>query len=135
MKKITFQELLRRVEFWGKRLMAAVLAGVILYLIIWIFEGNPKEWNNSKNDIKAIQLKVDSVRGNLDFLTTRQYKIEEGQLKIQQELEENNRLTSEYNKQLLQLKKAYNEKIRSVDNFSINDLDSFFTNRYRKYYK
>lgn len=133
--KINWTSVLKSAEVWGKRLLLVVISGLALWLIVFVTVGNPNSFGDTKKEVKAIQVKQDSIYNDIKFLTERQFVIEQNQIRFQQSIDANNQYISDYNKELIKLKKAYNEKILSIDTYNINDLDSFFANRYKQYYK
>lgn len=129
-------EFLKKSSDISKKILWFAVLFLVLYLIIWIFQGNLKEFKDSNKSVKKIEKKVDSLWSENDFRNERLYEIELSQIRLEEELKKNNILVSENNKKINELKRIYNEKIRSVDHFTIDDIDSFFAKRYPdKYFK
>lgn len=78
-----------------------------------------------QNSISIIQTKQDGLMNVID-------KLEEDNAYISGMISENNNKIDQNNRVLNNLKRAYNETIRSVDNYSVSDLDSIFSKKYGK---
>ena len=94
-------------------------------MILWNFFGDkilPKQEKNNKIDsinyvLKNIELNQKKIDSILYDYNKKISSIDESIIKIK--IDKN------------QLMKEYNEKINRVNNYNINQLDSFFTNRYK----
>lgn len=78
-----------------------------------------------QNSISVIQNKQDGLMNVID-------KLEENDAYISGMISENNHKIDQNNKVLNNLKREYHETIRSVDNYSVSDLDSIFSKKYGK---
>ena len=78
-----------------------------------------------QNSISVIQNKQDGLMNVID-------KLEESNAYISGMISENNHKIDQNNKVLNNLKREYHETIRSVDNYSVSDLDSIFSKKYGK---
>ena len=98
---------------------------LLLLMILWNFFGDkilPKQEKNNKIDsinyvLKNIELNQKKIDSILYDYNKKISSIDESIIKIK--IDKN------------QLMKEYNEKINRVNNYNINQLDSFFTNRYK----
>lgn len=105
---------------------------VILIYIYVTF--NPSEIKETLKDNKKIETKIDSLKTDNAFIMERMYELEKKQTLFFDMINQNNDLIKENNKELLKLKKIYYEKINSINGYSVSQLDSFFTSRYKEYY-
>lgn len=126
-------------EFFSKnkRLIMDIIVIAIPVIILYIYFsgfGTPPEVKQAIKDNKEIQLKVDSLRKDNEFLVSRMYQFERNQTLFYDMISKNNDLISENNKQLTKLKKDYEKKITSINSYNFSQLDSFFANRYKEYY-
>lgn len=78
-----------------------------------------------QNSISVIQTKQDGIMQVID-------KLEENNAYISGMITENNNKIDQNNKVLNNLKREYHETIRSVDTYSVSDLDSIFSKKYGK---
>ncbi len=111
-----------------------IIAIPVIILYIYLTGVNPSEVRQTAKDNKKLELKIDSVRADNQFVAKRIYELEKNQIQFYDIVEKNNELMRANNKQLLELKRLYNAKINSVSNYTVSQLDSFFTNRYKEYY-
>jgi len=96
---------------------------------------NPSEIRQTLKDNKKIEQKIDSIKENNQSVNQRMSSMEKNQVEFYDIIKKNNEAIQENNKELLILKRLYNAKINSVNSYNISQLDSFFTNRYKKYYR
>lgn len=119
----------------GRYIMMGVFFILLLLLFVKIFVGiNPSYFKEAKKQVEENKEKVDSILSSQKFIEERMFQLEKGQIIFQEAITKNNSLITETNKQIDNLKRIYNEKIKSVNNYSIRDLDSFFANRYKDHY-
>lgn len=121
----------------NRRTLIDIVIVIIPILLIWIyFTGmkTPKEVKDALNTNKAIELKVDSLKQDNQFIVERMYELEKKQTLFFDLINQNNDLIKENNKELLRLKRVYHEKINSVNDYNISQLDSFFTKKYKDLY-
>ena len=117
--------------------LATISVILIPIILLWIYLTGiktPKEIKDALKANKAIELKIDSIKQDNQFLVERMYELEKRQTMFFDQINQNNNLIKENNKELLKLKKIYNEKINSVNGYNVSQLDSFFTNKYKEYY-
>ena len=121
----------------NRRLIVDIIVILIPIFLIYLYftaMSTLPEIKQTFKENKNIQLKVDSIKADNEFIVNRMYELEKNQAIFFQMVNKNNELIQENNKQLSKLKKAYNDKINSVSTYDVSQLDSFFTNRYRDYY-
>ena len=105
----------------------AIIFFNVCYLIN-MYSSNEEEYINEYNSkIEALEQKVDSlhhINGELTFkIDTLNVQIS----KLDQELDlKNNRINN--------LRNEINTKVDAVDSFNDNELEKFFTERYRQYF-
>jgi hypothetical protein len=134
MINVNWEVILKKGSKIGEIVLGVALALGILYAIIYFATGkNPIE-KISKDEIKALQLKIDSVYNDQKFMTDRMYKIEANQIIFQEKINENNNKITDKIDNLAKLNKIYYEKIKPVNTYNSNQLDSFFKSRYKDYY-
>jgi hypothetical protein len=114
-----------------------ILIVLILILSIYLvfYLKNPPYVKETINENKLMQKKIDSILLNNDFIIFRMYEMEKKQSVFSNMINQNNELIKENNKELLKLKKIYDEKINSANNYNTSQLDSFFRNKYKDYYE
>ena len=118
------------VDFFKSNYKFLIYAGLGLFLLYWIlFILTPK-----------IEMSAESTQA-IDSLNTHIQAIEEAQKELDGKIEEygqeinqvENRIT-EIKSQKTTIKEIYHEKISSVNSYSDQQLDSFFTERYGYFY-
>jgi len=130
---------------WINTLFSKIKGKVLIYVILGIATligvyyfastRNPSIIKQTDKDNKILQLKADSfAKANL-ILQSKIDSLQSNQQQYFDLIKKNNDLIQQNNNNLIQLKKLYNEKINSINNYSTSQLDSFFTNRYKDYYK
>ncbi len=118
-----------------KNILDAIIVFIPIALIyIYMTSINPSEIRQTLKDNKKIEVKVDSLKTDNEFIVQRMYELERNQTMFFDLINKNNNLIHENNKELQKLKKIYNAKINSVNEYNVSQLDSFFTNRYKDYY-
>lgn len=121
----------------NRRTIVDIVVVLIPILLIWIyFTGlkTPKELKDAYKDNKKIELKIDSLKQDNQFIVERMYELEKKQTLFFDLINQNNDLIKENNKELVKLKRIYNEKINSINGYNVSQLDSFFTTKYKPYY-
>jgi hypothetical protein len=119
-----------------RRTILDIVIIVIPVIIIYIYLTgiNPSEIRQTTKDNKKLELKIDSIRVDNQFVAKKMTDMETNQIQFFEIIKKNNEAIQENNRQLLILKRLYNAKINSVNGYSVSQLDSFFTNRYKEYY-
>lgn len=114
-----------------------IIIVIIPILLIWIyFTGTktPQEVKDALKSNKKIELKVDSIKQDNQFIVERMYELEKKQTLFFDLINQNNTLIKENNRELLRLKRIYHEKINSINDYNVSQLDSFFTKKYKEFY-
>ena len=119
----------------GKTLGIILSAIIIVLLLIRIFVKDPLYYKDNKQEQKIIQSKVDSLYKKQDSLAIKIENLEKGNILFYEIISRNNELMEANNQKLEKLRRLYNEKINSVDRYTVTDLDSFFRAKYGQYYK
>ena len=101
---------------------------VLLCILFWLLYSDREEYVDEYNSkIEALEQKVDSLHSINDELT---FKIDtlNGQIfKLDKQIDlKNSRINN--------LRYEINSKINAVDNFNDDELDRFFTERYRQFF-
>jgi len=119
----------------GKIAGYIISAAIVVLLLIKIFVKDPGYYKINKQEQKTIQLKIDSINKKQDSLSLKIENLEKGNILFYEIISKNNELIDANNKKLETLRRLYNEKINSVDHYTVTDLDSFFRANYGQYYK
>lgn len=127
-----FVELINK---FGKFLGIAISIVVFLLLIIKIFVKDPQYYKDNKKAIQISQSKIDSIYKKQDSLSLKLEDLEKGQIMFYDIISQSNVNQQKIESEINNLKKYFNEKINSVNNYSISDLDSFFRTKYSRYYQ
>lgn len=105
---------------------------ILLYIVIILIVWNLFNTNGIKTDVKSYKEKIESLQSEIDSAQA----INEGiNLKIDSVRGNVFRITEEINQidnNITIIKKQTDEKINSVDTLNANELERFFTNRYEK---
>lgn len=122
-------------NFKFRTLLDIIIVAIPVFLIYLYFNTRtPAEVTQLIKDNKKIDVKVDSLKLDNEFLLSRMFELEKNQILLNESINKNNELIQENNNQLTKLKKIYNAKITNANNYNISQLDSFFTERYKQYY-
>ncbi len=111
---------------------------VIPLMIIYIYFAGMKtspELKQVLKDNKKIELKIDSLKKDNEFLVGRMFEMEKNQTVFYQMISETNDLMKINNKEISRLKRIYNDKISNVNGYNISQLDSFFADKYKNHYR
>lgn len=111
-----------------------IIAIPVIIIYIYLTGVNPSEIRQTTKDNKKIELKIDSIKADNQLVSKRMVDMEINQIQFFDIIKKNNEAIQENNKQLLILKRLYNAKINSVNGYSVSQLDSFFTSRYKDLY-
>lgn len=131
MSKFSFSNLMNTLAQYGIALL--VFCVVMYFMINSVFSKVTKQSDEKfqskmqeiQNSISVIQAKQDGIMQVID-------KLEENNAYISGMITENNNKIDQNNKVLNNLKREYHETIRSVDTYSVSDLDSIFSKKYGK---
>lgn len=132
-------------KFLGKLGEYAIFVGIVLVMVFAFTKGcdsSGKDIKEIKQEVKEYNkrsdqrdLQIDSIKQTNEFLASRLLMVEASQEVVIQTLNRQNQFLVSNNRKIDELKKLYNAQIKNVNNFNINQLDSFFANRYKEYYK
>lgn len=121
----------------NRKTLIDIIIVIIPILLIWIYltgTKTPQELKDALNSNKKIELKVDSLKEDNQFIVERMYELEKKQTLFFDLINQNNTLIKENNKELVRLKRIYHEKINSINDYNVSQLDSFFTKKYKNFY-
>jgi prophage DNA circulation protein len=104
-----------------------IIAGVFFYWLSAIF--SPK-----LDGIDTFKNKIDSIDNNILVLKEQQKKVDENISELKVEVIEVETTIGTVKNQKIIIKEYYENKINSVDKFTNDELDSFFSNRYGRQY-
>ena len=105
--------------------IAIVFLGV--YYLINMYSSNEDEYINEYNSkIEALESKINSLHNINEELTLEIDTLNGQIIKLDQEI-------SKQDSKIVTLKRQTNEKVNNVDSFGDDELEQFFTERYRQY--
>jgi len=107
-----------------------VTIAIIVTLVI-VVENNRDNKVKSESKVESYQSKIDSLMKNQSRYDSIINNIEVKTFELSYNIEKNNNLIEKNNKELLKFKKQYNESISNVNGYNYNQLDSFFSDRYK----
>ena len=105
-----------------------VLLSVISILLII----NLISVNTIKTDVKKYEDKIKSLQTNVDSISKINTEINNKIITLNGDISNITNKIEKVDKTINIIKRNTDEKIRNVDNFGVNDLELFFTNRYGK---
>jgi peptidoglycan hydrolase CwlO-like protein len=105
-----------------------VLLSVIAILLII----NLISVNTIKTDVKKYEDKIKSLQTNVDSISKINTEINNKIITLNGDISNITNKIEKVDKTINIIKRNTDEKIRNVDNFGVNDLELFFTNRYGK---
>ena len=119
----------------NRQLLLDIILIIIPIILIYVyFNLKTGDTKQTLSDNKHIEEKIDSVKVYNEFISEKIVEIEQNQEIFNEIITKNNELINENNKELSKLKRAYNDKIKTVSNYNVAQLDSFFAKRYKEYY-
>lgn len=121
--------------------MKKYLNYIVLFLIIllcafiagYYYNGKKQTQTTTINPADMLQDKIDSLYHIQDSLFKKINQIDSNQEYYIDLIDKNNELIFKNNHELTKIKNSYDEKVHNANNYSIKQLDSFFTNRYKGY--
>lgn len=114
--------------------LVVLLIPIMLICLYFYLQGS-SDFKKVIIDNKKIEDKIDGIKSDNDLIMQKMRELEENQTVFFDLIDKNNTLIEQNNKELIKLKKAYNDKINNVNGYSVSQLDSFFRNRYKDYYE
>jgi hypothetical protein len=119
----------------NRQLLLDIILIIIPIILIYVyFNLKTGDTKQTYSDNKHIEEKIDSVKVYNEFISEKIVELEQNQEVFNEIITKNNELINENNKELSKLKRAYNDKIKTVSNYNVAQLDSFFAKRYKEYY-
>jgi len=112
-----------------------LLIAFALAYTLFVGINTKKDIETILNENKKLELKVDSLKTDNELITNKIFALEETQIIFYDKINENNSLINNNNNELQKIKKIYHENIISINSYNISQLDSFFTERYKIYYR
>lgn len=98
------------------------------YYLINMYSSNEDEYiNEYNNKIEALESKINSLHSINEELTLEIDTLNNQIIKLDQEI-------SKQDIKIVTLKRQTNEKVNNVDSFGDDELERFFTERYRQYF-
>jgi septal ring factor EnvC (AmiA/AmiB activator) len=112
------------IEYY-KVILAGLFGLLLLYWVIFILTPKNTMLKEDRQKIKTLNEKIEQINEEQDKL---EFKIAEIEKEITMIETKVKRIKKDKNKVAIK----YHEKIKRVDNYTVSELDSFFTNRYKQ---
>lgn len=114
-----------RTTFNNNNLQTILLILLVGFIIYNFFHGQTiqSDVNGYKNRIESLSNEIDSVKISNDNIDIKLVSVDEHIIKIDEDI-------LNVDKNIKNFKQKTNEKINSVDDYTYNELELFFTNRY-----
>jgi peptidoglycan hydrolase CwlO-like protein len=107
----------------------------ILLVIIALLAGYTIfQMNGIKTDVAGYNAKIDSIQNEIDSVQLENTKITEQIVTIDKEIDAVGSDINNVTKNITIIKNQTHEKIDSVNNYNLSDLEKFFTDRYKDQY-
>lgn len=115
-------------------------ATLLICVAVWLFVGRnvasgneevKAEVQRTHGTVNQIQSQIDSVRARQDLIVERTAQLEQAQRQTLQLLETGNSLLLQNKRAIEKIRLDNNEKISGAANYNYQQLDSFFSSRYR----
>jgi len=104
-----------------------IIVGVVFYWFSTIFSPKLEGMDTFKN-------KIDSIDNKIVFLREQQKQVDENISELKGEVLQVESIIGSVKNQKVIIKEYYENKINSVDKFTNDELDSFFSSRYGRQY-
>lgn len=91
--------------------------------------------SNTEKKVSEIQRGIDSINKRQLELTKAMNSINESNYYLVDQINRNNGMMEQYNRELVKIKNQYNAKIRGANNYSSHELDSVFANKYGPFFQ
>lgn len=108
---------------YAKDIITIVFLLIILYCMYFILIPSSKLAEETYN-------KIDSLNSHIDSLETINNKLDSQIVIYNNQITEIDKSIDRIKNEKTIIKEIYHEKINNVDNYNVNQLDSFFTERY-----
>ena len=99
-----------------------VIIGLVGYNIFFLKE--------MKTDVKSYNSKIDSIQVDIDSVVSANKLLDENLKNIHNEITLIDKDINKVQTNIKTIKETTHEKVRNVDNYAIDELYQFFTNRY-----
>ena len=106
----------------------SILLIIVIALVVW----NLFNTNGIKTDVNAYKEKIESLQTEIDSTQEVNKKIDTKIDSVKNNVVNINKDIDHIDNNITIIKKQTDEKVNSVDNFTANELEQFFTNRYDK---
>lgn len=91
--------------------------------------------SDTEKKVSEIQRGIDSINKRQLELTKAMNSINESNYYLVDQINRNNGMMEQYNRELVKIKNQYNAKIRNASNYSSHELDSVFSNKYGPFFQ
>ena len=105
---------------------------ILLYIVIGLVVWNLFNVNSVKTDVKSYEKKIESIQVEIDSTKMINNGIDKKIDSIKTNVVNITKEINDIDKNITIIKKQTDEKVNSVDTFSVGELEQFFTNRYDK---
>ena len=105
---------------------------ILLLIVSVLLIVNLLNINNIKTDVKSYEQRIKNLQVNVDSLTKINGDIDNKISDVNLEISVINDKIQKVDKNITIIKKNTDEKVGNVDDFGINELELFFSNRYGK---
>jgi chromosome segregation ATPase len=105
---------------------------ILLLIIAILLIVNLFNLNTIKTDVKKYEDKMNSLQTNIDSINLLNLEINNNISKLNGDVTNITTKIENVDKTIKIIKRNTDEKIRDVDNFGVNELELFFSNRYGK---
>jgi chromosome segregation ATPase len=105
---------------------------VLLLIVVILLIINLFNLNTINTDVKQYDDKIKSLQTNIDSISLLNLEINDKIFKLNGEVSNITNKIENVDKAIKIIKRNTDEKIQNVDNFGVNELELFFSNRYNK---
>lgn len=105
---------------------------ILLLIVAVLLIVNLINMNYIKTDVKSYEQKIKNLQVNIDSLSKINSGIDNKISEVNSEINNINNRIEKVDKNIIIIKKNTDEKVDDVDNFGLNQLEMFFSNRYGK---
>ncbi len=111
--------------------MFVVMCITMYFMVSYVFKHSTNiGFENTQKNVDKIQKKIDSLNQKQEQITFMIETMNDNNAYLMEQLQTNNALIQSNQRELSNIKKMYNGKIRSVNSHNVSELDSIFTSRY-----
>jgi peptidoglycan hydrolase CwlO-like protein len=121
----------QRSSFVQNATMFVVMCIAMYFMVSYVFKHSTNiGFENTQKNVDKIQKKIDSLNQKQEQITFMIETMNDNNAYLMEQLQTNNALIQSNQRELSNIKKMYNGKIRSVNSHNVSELDSIFSNRY-----